>query len=430
MLLFVLGISAVSAQDDLESVDPTGQTVVYWHQYQVDSAQGNTMDAIIADFNANNQWDITVEGSFQGSYGPLGELINAGITSGELPNMVAGYVNAAASYDRDGVVVDLTPYMTSETWGFGSDHDLNESLLAANTIDGRLLAFPNQSSVQVMTYNQDLLTELGFDAPATTRDEFTEQACASANSTGPNGEDRFGFPLTTDGSAFESWVHSAGGNIYHDGAFDFSSEPVISTLQFYQDLYNEGCAYIPAVRFGEQTDFNQGLTPFYVTSSAGFSFIIDGFNTADYHPTWDLMTFPHSEGNESLNAFTPSIIVLQSTPEQDLASWLFLKYLAQPEVGVQWSEGSGYFNPIPSSSEALQTGTFSMEGMGTYFNAANDLLNRTDLDIFSSPPLAAYDTVRGLVSTAIADVTSNGMPAADVAATLQAAADQALADSM
>jgi multiple sugar transport system substrate-binding protein len=422
-------VGALSAQDDIETVDPSGQTITYWHQYQNDSAQGDTIAAIIEAFNSSNEWGITVEGTFQGSYGPLGELINAGIVSGELPNMVAGYVNAAASYDRDGVVADLTPYMNSEKWGVGADPDLNQALFAANTVDGRLLAFPNQSSVQVLAYNQDLLTELGFDAPATTPEEFKEQVCASANSTGPNGEDRLGFPITTDASALESWIHSFGGSIYHDGAFDYSSEAVTSALQFYQDLYNEGCAYIPAERFGEQTDFNNGLTPYYVTSSAGFSFIIDGFNTADYHPTWGIETFPHTEGNESLNAFIPSIIVLKSTPEQELASWLFLKYLASPEVAVQWSQGSGYFNPVPSSAEALQTAEFGMEGMGGYFNAANELLNRSDLDIFSSPALGAYDAVRGLVSTAIADVTSNGRPVADVSAELQAAADQALADS-
>ena len=52
ILVLILGVSVVSAQDDLESVDPSGQTVVYWHQYQNDSAQGNTMAAIIEEFNA------------------------------------------------------------------------------------------------------------------------------------------------------------------------------------------------------------------------------------------------------------------------------------------------------------------------------------------------------------------------------------------
>ncbi len=424
----VLGIFAINAQD-IESVDPTGQTVVYWHQYQNDSAQGDTIAAIVEQFNATNEYGITVEASAQGGYSDISALVNAGIVSGELPNLTAGYANDAASYDKDAVVADLAPYIASATWGLGENADINQSLVAANTIDGKVVAFPNQSSAQVIAYNQDLLTELGFDAPATTREEFKEQVCASANSTGPNDEDRLGFAITTDASAFESWVAAAGGSIYADGAFDFTSDAVTSTLQFYKELYDEGCAYIPAERFGEQVDFNNGLTPYYVTSSAGFTFVLSGFADAGYNPVWDITTFPYTEGNQAVNAFVPSIIVLESTPEQELASWLFLKYFASPEVAVQWSAGTGYFNPVPSTVETLATSEFSYEGLAPYFNTAYGFINNPDIRVYSNPAISAYGTVRGLISTAIAEVTSNGVDVVTVADTLQAAAAQAIADS-
>lgn len=429
LLVLVLGVSAISAQDDIESVDPSGQTITYWHQYQNESAQGNTMAAIVEQFNSTNEWGITVEASFQGTYSELDSLINAGIVSGELPNLVAGYANAAASYMRDNSAIDLAPYIDSPKWGLGEAPDINQSLLDVNSLDGTVLAFPNQSSAQVIAYNQTLLSYLGYDAPPTTVDEFKEIACAAANATGPNGEDLQGYSITTDGSAFESWVASMGGNIYHDGAFDYQSDAVLATLQMYHDLFAEGCAYTPAERFGDQVDFNNGVLPFYVTSTAGFTFIISGFNDTGVEADWGIMTFPHAEGSETLNVFVPSIIMLPGTPEQQLASWLFLKYLATPEVGVQWSEGSGYFNPVPSSAEALAASTNFSEGLAPYFNAANALLNSPDIAKYSNPPIAAYNTMRGEESTAIADVTSNGMDPAEVAARLQAAADQAVADN-
>lgn len=430
ILVLILGVSVVSAQDDLESVDPSGQTVVYWHQYQNDSAQGNTMAAIIEEFNATNEWGITVEGSFQGTYSDLSTLINAGIISGELPNLVAGYANDAAGYALDGSAIDLSPYMTSESWGLGAEPDINEGLVAANTVDGAVLAFPNQSSAQVFAYNQTLLSQLGYDGPPTSIDEFKQVACEVAEMEGPNGEDMQGFAVTTDASAFESWVASAGGSIYHDGAFDFTSDAVISTLQMYADLYSQGCAYTPAERFGEQVDFNNGILPFYITSSAGFTFIIDGFTQSGLEADWQIMTFPHAEGSQVVQAFIPSIIMLPSAPEQQLASWLFLKHLATPEVAVQWSTGTGYFSPVPSSAEALSTAEFSFDGLAPYFNAANALINDPEIPVYSSPAISAYSSVRGLISTAIADVTSNGVPVEEAAANLQAAADQALADSM
>ncbi len=430
VLVLALGITAVSAQDDLGSVDPTGQTITYWHQYQNDSAQGNTMAQIIEDFNANNEWGITVDASFQGNYSQLQELVNAGIISGELPNLVAGYSNAAASFALDDSTVDLTPYLESEKWGLGMDADINQGLLNADTVDGQLLAFPNQSSAQVFTYNQTLLSEVGIDAPPTTVEEFKADACTVANATGANGEDLQGFSVTTDASAFESWVASMGGSIYHDGAFDFTSDAVMSTLQMYHDLYAEGCAYIPAEQYGDQTDFNNGVLPFYITSSAGFTYVLGGFASSGVEADWGIQTFPHTEGNEVIQAFVPSIIMMPSTPEAQLASWLFLKYLAEPDVATAWSEGSGYFNPVPSSAAALEASTSFADGLAPYFNKANGLLNNPDITVYSSPALSAYSTVRGLISTAIADVTSNGMDVADVAQTLQEGADQALANSM
>ncbi len=291
-LVLALGITAVSAQDDLENVDPSGQTVVYWHQYQNDSAQGNTMAKIIEDFNANNEWGITVDASFQGNYSQLQDLINAGIISGELPNLVAGYSNAAASFALDNSAVDLTPYLTSAKWGLGDTPDINQGLLNADTVDGQLLAFPNQSSAQVFAYNQTLLSSVGIDAPPTTIDEFKTDACTVANATGANGEDLQGISMTTDASAFESWVASMGGSIYHDGAFDFSSDAVKATLQMYQDLYNEGCAYSPAEQYGDQTDFNNGVLAFYITSSAGFTYVLGGFNDTGVTADWGISDLP------------------------------------------------------------------------------------------------------------------------------------------
>src|SRR5690606_10226057 len=133
-----------------------------------------------------------------------------------------------------------------------------------NTLpSGEIVAWPHQTSAQVFAYNQTLLSELGFDGPPETWEEFREQACAAANATGPNGEDILGYPITTDSSLFESWVATQGGVIFDGENYLFESEPSINALQLYKDLYDQGCGYIPAERFAEQADFARGLTPFF-----------------------------------------------------------------------------------------------------------------------------------------------------------------------
>lgn len=432
-VLLVMALSAVVAlaQEDMAGIDPSGQNVVYWHQFS--DAQGATIDALIADFNGTNEYGITIEGIHQGSYNDIRDLMNAAIVSGELPNLVAAYANDAASYAADGAVADLSSYLNDPTWGMSAEQlaDFNTSLIDFNTVDGALMAWPHQASAQVMAVNATLLDELGFDGPPETPEAFQEIACASAESTGPSGEDRQGFPITTDASAFESFVAAQGGAIYDGEAFTFAGNPVVEgTLQMYKDLYDAGCAYIPAERFAEQVDFNLGLNPFIVTSSAGFTFIISGFEDTGYEAEWVVAPFPHTTDEPVVQVFVPSIAMVPSTPEQQLAGWLFLKYLDTPEAAATWSEGTGYFNPVLSTAATMTEDGFSFEGLYPYFSAANGLVNNPDNTLYSSPSIVAYGTVRGLISEAIANVTSNGMSVEDTVTTLQEGADQALTDSM
>ncbi|MBK8022851.1 MAG: extracellular solute-binding protein [Chloroflexi bacterium] len=430
LAILALGVGVTAAQTDLESVDPTGVTVTYWHQFT--NVQAETMTVLVEEFNSTNEYGITVEAIAQGNYNDIRSLVSAGIVSGELPNIAAGYANDAASYSPDGAAVDLRPFSEGEESALGDmADDFRSDLLPFNSLpSGEVIAWPHQTSAQVFVYNQTLLSELGFDGPPATWDEFKEQACAAANATGPNGEDIQGFPITTEASMFESWVASQGGVIFDGENYVFDSEPVANALQLYADLYAEGCAYIPAERFAEQADFNRGLNPFFSSSTAGFTFIVGGFEDSGYEAEWSVTTFPHAEGQEVLQVFVPSIILIGGTPEEQVASWLFLKSLITPEAGAQWSSSTGYFGSSRAGQESLtDESAFGSPQIFPYFTTANDILN-CGVRLYSGPSISVQGTVRGLISEAIANVSSNGMPVAEAVEILQDAAEQALADSM
>lgn len=432
VVVLALGVSAVAAQD-LANVDPSGQTVVYWHQFS--GAQLETMTALVESFNSTNEYGITVEALAQGSYNDIATLMNAAITSGELPNLVAGYANNAASYALDNVVVDLNAFLNDPTWGLTEEQlaDFNTDLLTFNSptgepYNGALLAWPHQSSAQVLVVNLDLLAQLGYDAPPATWEEFREIACAAAASTGANGEDVQGFPITTDASVFETVVASNGGRIFDGTTYDFQSEASLAALNLYSDLYSSGCAYIPSERFIEQTEFALGLNPFFISSSAGFTFIIQALADNGATFNWTVATLPSSTPEtRTLQVFVPSIVMIDSAPEVELASWLFLKFLDQAENAALWSTGTGYFNPVPSTSEIISEEMFPNPALFPYFSAANALVNDPAVTLYNGPNVPSYGSIRAFVSEAIANVTSNAIAPADAAATLQAAAEAALA---
>lgn len=435
LALLVMAGGVVMAQDDLASVDPSGQTVVYWHQFG--GAQLATMTALIEQFNSTNEYGITVEGIAQGNYNDIRDLMNSAIISGETPNLVAGYANDAASYFLDGGATDLNAYLNDATWGLSADQlaDFNTALLDFNTIQGEpfngaLVAFPHQASAQVFIANNTLLEELGFAEVPRSIEDFMASACASAQSTTADGTPRYGYPVTTDSSAFESWVAAFGGVVFDGENYLFDSPEVAAALQLYQDLYNQGCGYIPAERYSEQTDFALGLTPYYPSSTAGFTYVLAANSDNGFTGTWTPNSFPHAEGHEALQVFVPAIIMPPGTPEAQLASWLFLKFLVSPEAAQMWSEGTGYFNPVLSTVDSMSVDTFPNPDLYPYFAAGAALVNDPAITLYNSPNVPSYGSIRSHVSEAVANVTSNGMSVADAAALLQQQAEDIVAGNM
>ena len=57
---------------------------------------------------------------------------------------------------------------------------------------------------------------------------------------------------------------------------------------------------------------------------------------------WTLIPFPGSTARV-LVAYGPSYSVLKSTPEKQLAAWLFARWLLSPENQAQWVDASALF---------------------------------------------------------------------------------------
>lgn len=430
LIALMVFISGAAAQDT--SVDPSGVTIQYWHQYN-GGAQLDTMNALVEQFNSTNEWGITVEATNQGGYNDLRELVNNGIISGELPNLVAGYTSDALSYALEpGVVVDLEPYFSDATYGFSEEDlaDLNEGILNSFVADGVRVGYPNQVSANVLAANVGMLEALGADTTLPmTVETFTAAACAAAESdlTGAEGAPVQGYPIKVDSSEAESWISGFGGSIFVDGAWDFTGDEVIAYFTLMQELYNQGCAYIPDTQFGNTDDFAFGLNPFGLGSTAGIPFILGNIEESGSGvDNWTVTTTPVLEAGAtpSVQLFVPGIIVLGGTPEENLASWLFLKHLATVESQVAWTTATSYFPTRASVTEQL--GDF-LEA-NPFFAAANDLVNGGTASVYASPQQLSYNAIRGLLATALADVVTGGMDPAEVAARLTADANAAMAD--
>jgi len=428
-LVLMLSLGLVQAQDEYAGIDPSNQTVVYWHQYSEDSSQGDTIAALIEEFNSTNEYGITVEAIHQGSYGPIEDLMNTAILSGELPNLVAGYANAVAGWANEGVVVDIDSLLNNPEWGIPEEEqtNLNFNMLDVNKLgfepfNGMRVAWANQNSVNVFYTNLDIVEALGFErrAPETLA-EFEEISCAAGAS-----EEYEGYPLDTFTSHFESFVAAEGGVIFdaETSEYVFESDAVVATMELFTRMLENGCAYLYAEAFQNTGDFSRGITPFAAGSSAGIPFIVADAAEAGMEDEWVVTAFPGAEGvGPTIQLFVPSQAILTSTPEAELATWLFVKFLAGVEQQTVWSGATGYFsirNDVVITEEDFTEPRMPF----TRFLEVQALLQDDMISVYSSPGLPSYSAVRGIVPNVVSEIVNGDSDIATALADLNEEANE------
>ena len=408
-----------AAEGPLAGVDPSDQTVVYWHQHSGD--RETALNELVAEFNANNPWGITVEASNQGGYGDIYQKMVAGIAAGELPNLVVAYQNQSATYQLDGALTDMNVYVNDAQWGYSEAEqaDFFQGFFVQDVnpqFDGMRLGFPPNRSMEVMYVNLDALAELGYDAPPTSWTEFAEMACAWTNSA----EGRMGYTIRTDASFVAAASFALGGDIfdYENDEYVYNGEETAYAMEQMQALLTDGCANRIAERYGDQNDFGNSVNLFYIGSSSGLPFVASAIaesEAGDFN--WTVAPIPYADlGAEgpTQNIYGASVSIPAAAPEAELASWLFVRWMSEPAQQATWTRVSNYF-PVRAST-AADMGDFLADN--AQFAAAFDLLGSTKAE----PPVAGYDVVRDMVEEQAFFAILDG---ADVMETLDNITDEA-----
>jgi multiple sugar transport system substrate-binding protein len=287
------------------------------------------------------------------------------------------------------------------------------------------LGFPPNRSMEMMYYNADWLAELGYDGPPTTAEEFKEMACAAVEQPFSNGVGdvpSMGYQLSTDASRFASWTFAFDGDVfdYDANEYSYNNESAAAAMSFIQDLFESGCATLPSENYGDQTDFGNGNLLFAVGSSSGMPYFGSAVDEgADF--AWSVAPIPGTVDEPVMNVYGASVSVPKSTPEKELATWLFVKYYTSPEVQAAWAQASNYF-PVRQSVA---------EGLSDYF--VENPTYQTAFDLLpyakTEPPVPGYDFVRDEVSEVMAAI-ADGADVQEALDMLNADANELLGEQM
>jgi multiple sugar transport system substrate-binding protein/sn-glycerol 3-phosphate transport system substrate-binding protein len=390
-----------------------GVTISFWHVYG--DEPGEALQGLVDEFNETNGLGITVEAFHQGRHNDLEDKINAGIQSGDLPDVTQGYTNALADWYSVDAIADLNPYISDPEYGLSEDelNDLYPHLKAAGTTpDGAWIAYPLTQSANVLVYNYTWGKELGYEKPPTTSAELEEQLCAATEANTAIGGDfagTGGMVYSPSATNFLNFMYAFGGNEFNeDGtAYDFTNQAAVDSTMFILGLKEKGCIFtIDGYPNPQQAQRKALIT---ISSTAGLPYYFGAFADEANEDEWGFIGVPGPDGKLAVDAFQQMIGVVPSTPEREMASWIFVKWLTSPEIQNRWSRASGYYgtqfttetlledyieeNPVWATGVALAALGPSEPQTFPAWSSVRGLLGETAAELFNAADQAAVEAI-------------------------------------
>jgi ABC-type glycerol-3-phosphate transport system substrate-binding protein len=402
--------------DAISQIDPTGQEIIFWHVST--KKHEEVLLEMIDEFNATNEWGIKVVPEYGGYYEDIYKKIMAALAAGGPPDLAVAYSNQAAAYGLNGDVVALDDYVASVKYGLTAEdlEDIFPAFIAGDrnpAYDNQLMSFPPNRSMEVLFYNLTLLKQAGYEGPPTTWAEFEEMSQAV---TALGGDVLGGYAYSGGASNLATYVFSRGGDVFKDGQWVFNGPEAVEAMTVIQRMFMEGTAYQPAEQYGDQTDVSSSKAALALGTTAGIKYYASAFESNSPDAEWGIAPPPHDTPDPVVDIYGPSVCVFKTTPERQLAAWLFIRWFTERAQTAKWAEDASYF-PVRKSAAAEMTDFFASNPL--YAKAWGWVqYGRTE------PNVPSYQAVRDIIGNAMTEII-NG---ADVQTTLDKAVEDANAE--
>lgn len=381
---------------DASEVDKT--TIRFWHS--MGGVNGQAIDTLVQKFNDENEYGITVEAEYQGSYD---DALNK-LKSAQIGNMGADLVQVYEIGTRfmieSGWIVPMQSMVNADEY----DTSVLESNLAAYyTINDMLYSMPFNSSTPLMYYNKDM-----FDAAGITEIPDSLESIAQIGDKLLDSGAQEVMSLGIYGWFFEQFIGKQGLEYANNGngrteaatavAFD-ENGAAANILNEWKNLYDLG--YAPNVGKGGDAglaDFSAGKSAITLGSTASLKQILQ-----DVDGKFEVGTayFPKvkstDEGGVSIGG--ASLWALDNNdPKKLRATWEFVKFLISPESQAFWNAETGYF---PVNVDAHDEDVFK-ENIEKYpqFETAIDQLHDSAPQ-YAGALLSVFSEARAIVESEI-----------------------------
>ena len=325
---------------------------------------GQVIERLVQEFNLTNSWGILVTAVSYPGFDALQKSLDSSFQTPGAPQVTLGYLHQSLAWDKNQNLVDLLPYANDPQWGLTSTEQADFYPLFWNQdlVDGRRLGIPAYRSGQLLLYNQSWAQELGFEQPPADPDQFMQQACAASSA---NQRDKQpgtgGWIISTDYLChleLEICLRRACAQIAEPGrsqsVYLLDTPANEETFTFLRAAYQNGCAWLPENSYPED-DFARRLGLFSTASVLDLPYQEEAFRLANNQDQWMVLAFPSPQLRPAFDAYGPSYVLLPGSAQQQLAAWLFIRWLSAPPQQARLVEASGVRPVRQAALEYLKT---------------------------------------------------------------------------
>lgn len=323
-----------SAQDEAISGE-----ITYWHHFTSESEMAGLEEATASFQEAYPDVTVTSENIPNADY--MTQFTTAAV-AGALPD------TAMASVDRipDMLALDGLTDLTERFNDWEGRDGIPETLMAAATVDDKIVGVPMFLFVDWMYYRKDWFEEAGLDLPQTWQ-EFREAAIALTDTS----QGRYGFGLRGgDGGQNQviNIMRAYGGlSVDDDGVPVIERDAAIEAVAFWAGLYTDDEVVPPSAPNDSYSQimqaFRTGQTGMLLHHTGSLAEISGDLSTDEFG-TMQVPAGPVLQ----VAGVGPQFNGIPTTDNED-AGWAWLTHWTEPDVAIAFLEKTGYF---PASTEA------------------------------------------------------------------------------
>lgn len=376
---------------------PQGITIEFWHS--MSGPNGEAVQYLVDRFNAENEYGITVNATYQGGYNDAHRKVTAALVAGEYPNIGQAYGNNVVTYFPSGQVVQLDEFIFDPNWGIQEFEDVIAGYREESSAfeDGKFYTLPFSKSTEVLYYNPDFFNKEGLWAdrqgpvftPPTTWAELEATAKAITEITG---KPSFGYDSIAN--LFITWTQQNGGEYTRivdlngnpipdvEGRIRFNNAQAVEAVEFFARGVEEGYFRVAGDDRYLSGPFVSGDVMMYIGSTSG-----SVFNQSDLFD-YGAAQVPFGKQRKVIQQGA-NFFMLNHGADENLAAFTFLNWVMETEQTAEWAMRSGYLpvresaRELPVYKEFLDSNVNPTKNIGASYNSSDYIYDAIFAESFS-----------------------------------------------